>query len=125
VLAFQGVAFRGRDESVDSTNRENFLEILNVMVSYNEHIAEVIAKAPKNASYTSPMIQKEILHIFSTKVKEAIRKEIGNAKFCIMVDEARDESMKEKMAIVLRFVDKDGFVRELFLGLFMSLILRH
>jgi hypothetical protein len=58
-------------------------------------------------------------------VKEAIRKEIGNAKFCIMVDEARDESMKEKMAIVLRFVDKDGFVRELFLGLFMSLILRH
>ncbi|XP_062147873.1 uncharacterized protein LOC133856850 [Alnus glutinosa] len=113
VLAFQGVAFRGRDESVDSTNRGNFLEILNLMVSYNEQIAEVIAKAPKNAFYTSPMIQKEILHIFSTKVKEAIRKEIGNAKFCIMVDEARDESMKEQMAIVLRFVDKDGFVREL------------
>jgi ribosomal protein L22 len=117
VLAFQGVAFRGRDESVDSTNRENFLEILNLMVSYNKQIAEVIAKAPKNASYTSPMIQKEILHIFSTRVKEAIRKEIGNAKFCIMDDEARDESMKEQMAIVLRFVDKDGFVRERFFGL--------
>jgi hypothetical protein len=58
VLAFQGVAFRGRDESVDSTNRGNFLEILNLMVSYNEQIAEAIAKAPKNASYTSPMIQK-------------------------------------------------------------------
>ncbi|XP_062161921.1 uncharacterized protein LOC133868946 [Alnus glutinosa] len=117
VLAFQGVAFRGRDESVDSTNRGNFLEILNLMVSYNEQIAEVIAKAPKNASYTSPMIQKEILHIFSTRVKEAIRKEISNAKFCIMVDEARDESMKEQMAIVLRFVDKDSFVREPFFGL--------
>ncbi|XP_062161838.1 uncharacterized protein LOC133868836 [Alnus glutinosa] len=117
VLAFQGVAFRGRDESVDSTNCGNFLEILNLMVSYNEQIAEVIAKAPKNASYTSPMIQKEILHIFSTRVKEAIRKEISNAKFCIMVDEARDESMKEQMAIVLRFVDKDGFVRERFFGL--------
>jgi hypothetical protein len=46
------------------------------MVSYNEQIAEVIAKTPKkkNASYTSSMIQKEILHIFSTKVNEAIRK---------------------------------------------------
>jgi len=63
------------------------------------------------------MIQKIFLHIFSTKVKEAIRKEIGNAKFCIIVDEARDESMKEQMTIVLRFVDKDSFVREPFFGL--------
>ncbi|XP_062152101.1 LOW QUALITY PROTEIN: uncharacterized protein LOC133860528 [Alnus glutinosa] len=117
MLAFQGIAFRGRDESVDSTNRENFLEILNLIVSYNEQIAEVIAKAQKNASYTSPVIQKEILHIFSTKVNETIRKEIGNAKFCIIVDEPRDESMNEQMAIVLRFVDKDGFVRERFFGL--------
>ncbi|XP_062150389.1 uncharacterized protein LOC133859059 [Alnus glutinosa] len=83
-----GIAFRGRDESVDSTNRGNFLEILNLIVLYNEQIAE-----------------------------ETIRKEIGNAKFRIIVDEARDESMKEQMAIVLRFVDKDGFVRERFFGL--------
>jgi len=58
-------------------------------------------------------------------VKETICKEIGNAKFCIIVDETRDESMKEQMAIVLRFVDKDDFVRELFLGLSMSLIMQH
>ncbi|KAH9742796.1 TTF-type domain-containing protein [Citrus sinensis] len=36
---------------------------------------------------------------------------------CIIVDEARDESKKEQMAIVLRFVDKDGIVRERFFGL--------
>ncbi|XP_059453923.1 uncharacterized protein LOC132184317 [Corylus avellana] len=87
VLPFQGIAFRGRDESVGSKNRENFLEILDLTVSYNEKIAE------------------------------AIHDEIGDAKFCILVDEARDESMKEQMAIVLRFVDKDGFVREPFFGL--------
>jgi hypothetical protein len=102
VLAFQGVAFRGRDENVDSNNRENFLEILNLMVSYNEQIAEVIAKSPKNASYTLPMIQKEILHILSNKMNEVIRKEIGNAKFYIIVNEALDESMKEQMAIVFK-----------------------
>ena len=56
VLAFQGVAFRGRDESVGSKNRENFLKILDLTVSYNKEIAELIAKAPKNASYTSPKI---------------------------------------------------------------------
>jgi hypothetical protein len=39
VLIFQGVAFRGRDESVDSTNHGNCLEILNLMLSYNKQIA--------------------------------------------------------------------------------------
>jgi hypothetical protein len=58
-------------------------------------------------------------------VKEAIHEKIGNVKFCIIVDEACDESMNEQMTIVLRFVDKDGFIRQLFLGLFMCLILRH
>ncbi|XP_028112903.1 zinc finger MYM-type protein 1-like [Camellia sinensis] len=61
--------------------------------------------------------KKEILHIFSTKVKNTIREEIGDAKYCIIVDEAHDESKNEQMAIVLRFIDKDGFVREHFFGL--------
>jgi hypothetical protein len=61
VLAFQGVAFRGRDKSVGSKNCENFLEILDLMILYNEEIAKLMAKAPKNAFYTSPKIQKEIL----------------------------------------------------------------
>ena len=43
-------------------------------------------------------------------MKKAIREEIGDAKFCLIVDEAHDESLKEQMAIVIRFVDKDGFV---------------
>ena len=76
-----------------------------------------MAKAPKNATYTSPHIQrKKILHVISTKVKKAIREEIGDANFCILVDEGRDESMKEQMAMVLRYVDTDGFVQEQFYG---------
>jgi hypothetical protein len=110
VLAFQSVAFRGRDESVGSTNRENFLEILGLMISNSEKLAEVTTKAPKNATYTSPTVQKQILHVFSTKVNEVIRDEIGDAKFCLIIDEGRDELMKKQMAIVLRFIDKNDFV---------------
>ncbi|XP_028106588.1 uncharacterized protein LOC114305656 [Camellia sinensis] len=117
LLAFRGCVFRGRDERPNSINRGNFLQIVKLLGSYNDNVAKVLDKAPKNASYTSPKIQKEILHIFSTKVKNAIREEIGDAKYCIIVDEARDESKNEKMAIVLRFIDKDGFVREHFFGL--------
>ena len=41
-----------------------------------------------------------------------------------MVDKARDESMKEQMAMIFRYVDTEGFVKEYFLGLFMLLTLR-
>jgi hypothetical protein len=111
VLAFQSIAFRCRDESVSSTNCENFLKILGLPISYSEKLVEVVAKAPKNATYTSSKVHKQILHVFSTKVKEIIRDEIGDTKFCLIVDEAHDESMKEQMAIVLRFVNNNGFVR--------------
>ena len=67
VLAFQELAFRGQDESSDLINCEIFLEILDLVVSYNEYVAEAIEKAPKNASYESPKIQKEILHVFSKR----------------------------------------------------------
>ena len=50
-------------------------------------------------------------------MKKAIREEIGDVKFCILIDEAYDESMKEQLAVVLRYVDIDNFVREQFYGI--------
>ncbi|XP_074326913.1 uncharacterized protein LOC141664857 [Apium graveolens] len=38
----------------------------------------------------------------------------GDCKYCILVDETIDESHKEQMAIVLRFVDVHDFIRERF-----------
>ena len=54
------------------------------------------------------------MHILASNVRNAIYEEIGDAKFCILVDEARDESKREQMAIILRFVDKEGFIKEHF-----------
>ena len=34
-----------------------------------------------------------------------------------MVDETHDESMKEQMAVIFRYVDAEGFVKERFFGL--------
>ena len=47
-------------------------------------------------------------------MRKKIYEEVRDAKFCILVDEAKDASNKEQMAIVLRFVDIQGFVRERF-----------
>ncbi|KAK4564437.1 hypothetical protein RGQ29_006478 [Quercus rubra] len=114
-LAFQACAFRGHDESLDSKNRGNFIELIKFTSTFNDKVASVVLEnAPGNAKYTSPTIQKEILHILANNVRNAIREEIGDAKFCILVDEARDESKREQMAIILRFVDKEGFIKERF-----------
>ncbi|XP_058755986.1 uncharacterized protein LOC131629208 [Vicia villosa] len=117
-LTFQSCAFRGHDESKESLNQGNFLQLIKLLACYNDEVAKVVLEnAPSNSKYTSHHIQKEILHILSSRVKKHIREEIGDSKFCILVDEARDESKKEQMSLVLRFVDKDGFIQERFFGL--------
>ncbi|KAM6582276.1 hypothetical protein CsatB_009281 [Cannabis sativa] len=117
-LAFQGCAFRGHDETLESKNRGNFLEMVKLLASYDENVKQVVLEnAPKSAKYTSPKIQKEILEVLANKVRNKIREDVGNSKFCIIVDEARDESKREQMAIILRFVDDDGFIQERFFDL--------
>ncbi|XP_073119827.1 uncharacterized protein [Henckelia pumila] len=114
-LAMQGCAFRGHDESVESVNRGNYIELMKLLGRINPHVGEIILKtAAKNAKYTSPTIQKEILQIIADILRDKIHEEIGDAKFCILVDEALDESNREQMAVILRYVDRNGFIRERF-----------
>jgi hypothetical protein len=58
------------------------------------------------------------LHVIASKVQGKIREDIGDSKFCIIVDEAQDESKREQMAIVLRFVDKYDFIHKRFFFFF-------
>ncbi|KAG5622860.1 hypothetical protein H5410_008078 [Solanum commersonii] len=44
-------------------------------------------------------------------------KDLNGDYFALLVDESFDVSRKEQMAIVLRYVDKKGFVVEVFIGL--------
>jgi len=47
-------------------------------------------------------------------VRKRICEEVRDAKFCILVDEAKYASNKEQMAIVLRFINIHGFLLERF-----------
>ncbi|KAL5543108.1 hypothetical protein UlMin_010818 [Ulmus minor] len=96
-LIRQGLAFRGHDESEDSTNQGNFLELLNFLADHNEEVRVVALKnAPENLRLTSPKIQKDIVNAF---------------------DESRDVSIKEQMVVMFRYVNKKGYVIESFIGI--------
>ncbi|XP_059429097.1 uncharacterized protein LOC132162896 [Corylus avellana] len=62
-------------------------------------------------------IQKEIANAVASKTIDAILKDLGDLPFAILVDKSYDISVKEQLAIVLRYIDKHGHVIECFLGI--------
>ncbi|KAI3751543.1 hypothetical protein L2E82_22631 [Cichorium intybus] len=88
-----------------------------VTEEHNEAIYNVtLEKAPQNNQVTSPKTQKEIIECFSKEIILSICKEIGKDVFALLVDKSSDVSKKEQMAIVLRYVDSIGIVKERFIG---------
>nr|XP_028945723.1 zinc finger MYM-type protein 1-like [Malus domestica] len=114
----EGLAFRGNDESEHSSNHGNFLELLQFLADHNEDVKAVTLKnAPENHKLTSLDIQKDIVNACATETIKAIIEDVGTSLFSILIDESRDVSTKEQMAIVLRYVDKNGHVVERFIGI--------
>jgi hypothetical protein len=65
-LLHQGLAFRGNDESQDSDNRGNFIELVKLMAAQNEKIKRVVLRnAPENHQMVAPNIQKDIANCFA------------------------------------------------------------
>ncbi|XP_049387481.1 uncharacterized protein LOC125851775 [Solanum stenotomum] len=91
-----GLPFRGHDESESSINQGFFLGFLRL---------------------TCPMIQKDIVNSCAKETFKAIIGDLNGDYFGILVDESKDISHKEQMALVLRFVNKNGEVVERFIGL--------
>ncbi|XP_015971844.1 uncharacterized protein LOC107495247 [Arachis duranensis] len=116
-LLRQGLAFRGNDETDDSVNQENFLELLNFLAQHNEEIDRAFKNARGNLKLRAPSIQKDIVRAAANEMTKAIVNDHGDELFAVLVDEARDISIKEQMSVCLRYVNKERQVREHFLGL--------
>ncbi|KAK9278524.1 hypothetical protein L1049_028092 [Liquidambar formosana] len=117
-LLRQGLAFRGHNESEDSINRGNFLELLTFLAKNNEEVDKVVLKnAPKNLKVIAHGIQKHIVRCAASATTNVILNDLGHDLFSVLVDESRDVSTKEQMAVMIRFVNKKGCVVERFLSL--------
>ncbi|XP_025202912.1 uncharacterized protein LOC112599999 [Melanaphis sacchari] len=93
-LAKQGLAFRGHNETDNSNNKGNFIQLLEMFA--DESLA--VKLKSRYGHYTSPEYQNDLIHIIAS------------------LDETKDISKKEQLSFVLRFVDSDYNVHESAIG---------
>jgi hypothetical protein len=117
-LQQQGLPFPGHNEFKDSSNQENFLELLWFLAKHNEEIDKVVIdNAFENHQMVALHIQRDIENAATSKTLDAILKDLGDSSFTILVDESRDMSIKEQLTIILYYVNKRGHVIEHFLSI--------
>ncbi|XP_076945438.1 uncharacterized protein LOC143616512 [Bidens hawaiensis] len=116
-LLENSLSFRGHDESEDSFSKGLFLAVLKLICENNPDIGKYcLGNAKKNNKLTAPSIQKEIIDCFAKEVTKKLCEEFKDDVFGLLADESSDVSQKEQMAIVVRYVDKRGIVKESLIG---------
>ena len=118
LCARQDIGLRGHREREGSSNRGNFLEILDVVASENSSLQKRMQDAPQNAKYISKTTQNELLHAAAQVITEKITDEIKRARFfSIIADETHDVSRIEQLSLCFRYVHpEDHTVKERFVG---------
>ncbi|XP_075091691.1 uncharacterized protein LOC142171880 [Nicotiana tabacum] len=118
LLLHHGLLFRGHYESEYSTNQGLFLSFLWWHKDKHLDVGKVILEnAPQNDTLTCPMIQKDIINACAKETLKSIIEDLNGDFFGILADESKDISHKEQMALVLRYVNKNGEVVKRFVGL--------
>ena len=78
---------------------------------------DMLMEHVRNTTYLSPDIQNELIHIIIKEIiQSGIKEEIKDAKFFSIMADKTTTHNNEQCASCVRFVDKEGNIREEFLG---------
>ena len=125
----QGLTLRGHTESQDildesavANNEGNFRAFLRFRIDAGDKCLERhLKQASKNAKYTSPRIQNELISCCGQLIVTDIAARVNAAKcFTVLADETTDSGRKEQLAVCVRYVHVDDYgkpqLREDFVG---------
>ncbi|XP_058224246.1 uncharacterized protein LOC131333640 [Rhododendron vialii] len=116
----QGFLFRDPEHYLfDISNEGLFLDLLKFIADKNEDIKAVLAldDDPQNLELAAADLRKDIVSVAAFETVNEIIRDLGAGPFSIWIDETRDISNKDQMAVVLRYVDRKGQLIEHFLGI--------
>ena len=100
-------------------NPGNLQEILNFLSRFGKNCAfkDQLQYIPKSATYRSKNIQNELISVCEDMILSKLTTEIKKATFfAILADEVADVSNKEQMSLVIRFVNDNSEINEVFLS---------
>jgi len=119
-LTANELAFRGDNEQAEaasdaspvgidkySTGDGLFLKLFEYTMQKDEKLKNIAMSVPRNAKYTSPEIQNEIISTLACMVQDKVVENLKKSDigvFCLKCDETRDASNVEDMSVCLRFV---------------------
>lgn len=120
-LGQRNIPFRGHGwNKVEKREDGNFDFFVHWKSTFDPILDDHLKHAKKNATYLSPDIQNELIHLAGLEVREAILDSAKSAQwFSILADECTDVATHEQMSMCIRFVDEESsqpIVREEFLG---------
>lgn len=119
-LTSRGLALRGDNELFGSNRNGNFFMCLELISEFDPFLSAHIAKygnpGPGKTSYLSSRICNEFIELIALKVRKIILDEIKCSKyFSIIVDSTPDISHVDELALIIRYVKKDGTPVERFI----------
>ena len=96
-------------DTLTSENHGNFWALLTFRVDAGDTvIGEHLATAARNATYTSSVIQNQLVDILADQIRHKILDKVKRAIwYTIISDKVTDVSNKEQLSLVLRYVDPD------------------
>jgi hypothetical protein len=125
-LAKQNIAFRGHNEKETSSNRGNFLELLNTISTFDPIMENFLtSKKVKHGTkrshktYLSPESQNRFINLLASRLREHIANIVKTAMFySLQVDSTRDVAGHEQLSLILRIASSNGSAQQYFLGFY-------
>lgn len=81
-LAKCGKPFRGHDESHTSYQKGMFLELIQILYKLDTVLKTHIDSGPKNAMYTSKVIQNDIINSYTQRYHSRLNVKITKHSYC-------------------------------------------
>ena len=114
-LGQQELAFRGHNESSDSNNRGNYVELIHLLAEFDDKLRAHLATATVFTGL-SPIIQNDLIQSVHGVMLAEIKSQIKEATFvAILLDETSDVTNRSQLSTVFRYVYK-GQIFERFVG---------
>ncbi|KAJ4932044.1 hypothetical protein JOQ06_010477 [Pogonophryne albipinna] len=113
-LGKQELPFRGHDESVTSSNKGNYIELLDLVAEYDSDLHTHLATSTV-FNGPSSRIQNDLISAVASVMTDSMKEELRKAHFvAVMLDETTDISNVAQMSYVLRYVTDDGIKERFF-----------